>query len=175
MNMRCFGNSPANRDFASITLLVPAYNEEATAARVVREALRAVAAVTDNYDAVLLDDGSTDATFTALEAVRREAPDRIRLLRHGTNRGIAAAFEALYRSATKDYVYLVPADGEFPPDAIRAALPLLTKYDVVVCRRLTKPYGLWRSAISYAFRVLPRMLFRVELYDPGSTKVLKSP
>lgn len=171
--MECSDRISHGRASPSISLLVPAYNEEATVSRVIREAISAVSAVTNDFEAVLLDDGSSDKTLAMLEAIRNEEPGRIRVLRHTRNLGIAASFEALYRSATKDYVYLVPADGEFPADAIRTVVPLLGQYEVVVCSRVKKPYGAWRSAISYAFRVLPRLLFRVECYDAGSVKVMK--
>src|SRR5690606_30248037 len=44
------------------------------------------------------------------------------------------------------------------------------EYDIVVCNRLFKRYTLYRRVVSWCYHALPRLLFGVELYDPGSTK-----
>jgi len=108
-----------------------------------------------------------------MERVARIDPERIRTMQHARNLGIAATFEDLYRAATKDWVFLIPADGEYPPEALLDALPLLATSDVVVCHRVRKDYTPYRHLVSGAYRWLTRLLFGVDLYDPGSTKVVK--
>lgn len=120
----------------------------------------------------MLDDASTDGTFAIVEAAARQYPE-VRALRHASNQGIAATFEELYRLAAKDYVFLVSGDGQFPPDTLLGCVPLLDRYDIVVCRRTYKQYTPYRHAISFMFRWLPRLFFGVDVIDPGGVKVMK--
>ncbi len=157
----------------SISLVVPAYNEEAGLAATITRCQTVLQECTEDYEIVILDDCSKDRTVEIMEKLRSEDPAHIRTLRHETNRGIAVTFEDLYKAATKDYVFLIPGDGEYPPEALRDAMPLLKDCDIVVCRRVHKNYTPYRHMISSAYRWLTTILFGVELYDPGTTKIVK--
>ncbi len=157
----------------SISLLIPAYNEEAMLTETVERGLRALRAATGDYELIMLDDASDDRTPVIMEEIRRSDPAHIAVLQHPKNEGIARSFEDLYRSATKDYVFLIPGDGQYPPEALQEIVPLLGQYDVVVCRRTYKHYTPYRHVISLCFRWLPRLLFGIDLADPGSTKCVK--
>src|SRR5208337_4143061 len=111
----------------SISLLIPAYNEEATLAATVHRAQSAVCTCTEDYEIVVMDDASRDRTAEIIQRLATADPGRVRNLRHETNRGIAATFEDLYRAARKDYVFLVPADNEFPPEILRQIVPMLPR------------------------------------------------
>lgn len=126
-----------------------------------------------DFEIVLLDDGSSDRTFTIMEQIHREYPQKTFILRHERNLGIAKTFEDLYSSATKEWLFLIPADGEYPPEVLPQCLPLFPTCDAIVCQRRQKYYSLYRKVLSGLFRFLPRILFGVELYDPGSVKCVK--
>lgn len=157
----------------SISLVVPAYNEEAGLSATIARCQTVLKDCTEDYEIVILDDCSKDRTVEIMEQIRQTDPAHIRTLRHEVNRGIAATFEDLYKAATKDYVFLIPGDGEYPPEALRDAMPLLQEFDIVVCRRVQKNYTPYRHLISSAYRRLTTILFGVELYDPGTTKIVK--
>jgi glycosyltransferase involved in cell wall biosynthesis len=157
----------------SISLLIPAYNEEATLEATVRRAESAVCACAEDYEIVVMDDASRDRTAEISRRLAAADPRHVRALRHETNRGIAGTFEDLYRAARKDCVFLIPADNEFPPEILQQILPMLSSCDVVLCRRVHKPYTFWRKIVSAAYRRLPRLLFGVDLYDAGSIKCVR--
>ncbi len=163
----------AARAGPSISLVMPAYNEERTVERAVERCLAVLESSVDDYEVVLLDDGSRDRTAAVMAELQARDPDRIRLIVHERNQGIAASYEELYRAATKDFVMLIPADDQYPPEALSEILPLLDEHDIVVCRRTRKPYTPWRHCISISYTWLPRLLFGVRLYDPGSTKCVR--
>ncbi len=157
----------------SVSLVIPAYNEEATLSEVAQRCLRVLAECASDHELVMLDDASTDRTVEVMERIREQDPQRIRILRHHVNRGIAVSFEELYAAATKDAVFLIPGDGQYPPEALRACVPLLADYDIVVCNRRSKRYTLYRHVVSAGYRLLPLVLFGVRLYDPGSVKLVR--
>ena len=163
------GESPT----PSISLVVPAYNEESTLESTVARCLTTLRRCTSDFELVMLDDGSRDQTTEVMESIRQQHPDVVRTIVHAENRGIAASFEELYRAARKDYVLLIPADGQYPPEALEQTLPLLATHDIVVFNRTHKAYTTTRMLVSRAYRWLPLVLFGVELHDPGSCKCLR--
>jgi glycosyltransferase involved in cell wall biosynthesis len=96
--------------FPSISVAVPAYNEEAWIA----EALESILAQTRPPDEVIVvDDGSTDDTT----AVAQRFGERVRVIRQ-ENAGCPAAFNRAFREATGDYVALCPADDVWEPEKL---------------------------------------------------------
>lgn len=153
-------------------MLIPAYQERLTIEAVMERAIAALTAATDDHELIVLDDASTDETFTLMQRVAARHPGII-VRRHERNMGIASTFEELYRSASKEFVFLISGDGQFPPEILQRCMPLLADHDIVVCRRTTKHYTLYRHAVSWAYRWLPRVCFGVDLKDPGSVKVVR--
>lgn len=154
----------------TISVVIAAYNEAVTLRSVFDRCFTVLQQCADEYEIIILDDASTDTTRDVAEAIREEHPSFVHLLTHDVNRGIAVTFEELYAAASKDYIFDVPADGEYPPEALVDILPLLDEYEMVVCHRVSKQYTIYRRIVSYLYRALPRIMFGVELYDPGSTK-----
>ncbi len=157
----------------SLSLVVPAFNEEAALEPTVRRCIDCIRKCTDDYELIILDDCSADKTAEVAERLSREDPAHIKTLRHPVNMGIASTFEDLYKAATKDYVFLIPADGEYPPEALTEAWPMLKDCDIVVCQRRQKNYTPYRHLVSGAYRWMTVLLFGEDLFDPGSTKVVK--
>ena len=154
----------------SFSVVIAAYNESATLRHVFERCLAVLKQCSEDFEIIILDDASTDQTGEIAEQIQREHPDVVHVRSHSINRGIAVTFEELYRAAAKEYVFDVPADGEYPPEALLEILPLLGEYDIVVCNRTAKKYTMFRRIVSFLYRLMPRLLFGVELYDPGSTK-----
>jgi len=154
----------------SISLVIAAYNESATLESVYRRCREVLAECSDDFEVVILDDASTDETGQIAARLAAEDPDVVRVLTHDQNRGIAVTFEDLNSAATREWVFDIPADGEYPPEALHQIVPLLGEFDIVVCNRTFKRYTFYRRVVSWLYRLLPRLLFGVELFDPGSTK-----
>ncbi len=154
----------------SLSIVIAAYNEERSIAAVCERCLAVLARCTDDFEIVLLDDASTDRTPSIMADLQRRHANVIRIIRHAQNQGIAATFEEAYRAGCKQYIFDVPGDGEYPPEALEQILPLLGRYDVVVCNRRYKNYTPYRRLISALYRGVPRLLFGIDLIDPGSAK-----
>ena len=112
-------------DPASVSVVIPAYNESDSIADVV-QVLRASA---QWREIIVVDDGSTDGTGD------RAAAAGATVVRHPYNIGNGAAVKNGIRRASGDYVLIVDADGQHPPeDALRLAA-LLGEYDLVIGAR----------------------------------------
>lgn len=156
----------------SISLLIPAYHERLTIEALMERSLAVLRECTDDSELIVLDDASTDDTFAIMQRVQQRHPAVV-IRRHEKNAGIASTFEELYRLASKEFVFLISGDGQFPPETLRQCMPLLEAHDIVICRRVTKHYTPYRHFVSWAYRWMPRVLFGVDLIDPGSVKVVR--
>jgi glycosyltransferase involved in cell wall biosynthesis len=93
-----------------LSVLMPVYNEETSVGRALKHAL-AVDYPCD-VEFIVVDDGSTDGTATALEAV---TDGRVRVVHHEHNRGKGAAIRTATDAAGGDYLVILDADMEYDP------------------------------------------------------------
>jgi poly-beta-1,6-N-acetyl-D-glucosamine synthase len=96
-----------------VTVLIPAYNEEAVIATSVSAAL---ASDYPEVEVIVLDDGSTDGTA---DAARAAGGDRVRVLRDEVNRGKAEQLNTGFARARHELVVVTDADTHMHPLAIR--------------------------------------------------------
>lgn len=121
----------------NLVVIIPAFNEEATIADVVRRVPRSVEH-TDRTQVIVVDDGSSDGTVRAA----RDAGARV--VSHRTNRGVGAAFvtgvEAAL-SAGADVIVSMDGDGQFDPADIPRLLEPILEGDAefVTCTRFSDP------------------------------------
>jgi len=112
-----------------LTIIIPAYNEEATVVRSIRRVLSArIKGVSVNL--VVIDDGSTDRTKKELVKIKNK---RIRVLSHRHNLGKGAAIRTALEKAKGDIFVIQDADLEYDPADLNFLLaPILDgKADVV--------------------------------------------
>lgn len=96
----------------SISLVMPAHNEAENIEPLVAEAVPALSAVTDDFEIVVVDDGSKDATAEVTRRLMQTEP-HLRLVQHPVNQGFGAAVLTGFTSATKDWIFYTDADLQF--------------------------------------------------------------
>ncbi len=156
----------------SITLLIPAYNEQATIANFFKESHAVLENLKADFEIIVCDDASQDATKSIIERLVVDYP-QTRAIYHSSNQGLFKTFEELYQAATKDWVILFPADGQWSPSLLPEAVEALQGHDVVIAARRHKQYTLFRKINSWMFNGLVKLLYGVDLYDIGAVKLVR--
>jgi glycosyltransferase involved in cell wall biosynthesis len=154
-----------DRQIPSISAVLPAYNEAAIIAHVVRrthEALQSCAA--EDHEVVVVDDGSSDGTGERVGALAAELPC-IKLVQHPHNRGYGAALRSGFLAAGCDAVFLMDSDAQFDPADLRLLLPHYTPDTLVAGVRVERSDPLMRRANNAAFFAVVRMLVGPTLRD----------
>ena len=163
------GSSPAGdaRPARSVSLVVPMFNEEKSVSRLIDVAIPALEEHTDDWEIVLVDDGSRDATL-ALAQARAEAEPRLRVIAHASNRGLGGALRTGFGAARRDWILY--SDCDLPWDfaetgrIFRAAE--ITGADVVSAYRLDRTgEGVLRSLYSFVYNGLVHLLLGIVLRD----------
>ncbi len=142
----------------SLTVALPAYNEEANIAAMVDEVVRTVTPLVKDWEVVVVDDGSRDGTSAAVSAIECRDP-RVRLVRHERNRGYGAAVWTGLTSARKGLVFFTDSDRQFDLAEIRGLLEAQPDADLVVGYRLPRRDPLPRRINGWAWSSLVNLLF----------------
>jgi dolichol-phosphate hexosyltransferase len=105
-----------------LSVLMPVYNEAPTVEEAVRQVMSADLPV--EHELIVVDDGSTDGTSSALE--RLGASNGFRVLRHERNQGKGAAVRTALCAAAGEFAAIFDADLEYDPGDLRPLLEPLT-------------------------------------------------
>ena len=112
-----------------LSILLPAYNEEACIASIVRETACVLHGLGRPFEILGVDDGSTDATPARLKELAQEIPE-LRVLRLAANSGQSAALGAAFRAARGGIFVTLDADGQNDPADIPALVARLEECDL---------------------------------------------
>ena len=114
-----------------ISVVLPAYNEEANIETVVRQCAAYLDGRVPDYELLVVNDGSADRTGAILDRLAAEVP-RLRPLHHPQNRGYGAALRTGFAAVTKRFVFYMDGDGQFDIRDLDLLLPLVTDDDHIV-------------------------------------------
>ena len=124
----------SQKRISSISAVFPAYNDGGTIASMVAAAWIALNQVTEDFEIIVVNDGSSDYTSTMLEEVSTRYPE-LRVITHPYNQGYGAALRTGFSSATKDWVFYTDGDSQYNPlelvnlvDALREGVDVVNGY-----------------------------------------------
>lgn len=150
----------------SLSVVLPAYNESGNIVQVLTRALEVLPELAEEYEIIVVDDGSADDTAEiALDVARSAPPGVIRVLRHQRNRGYGSAIRSGLRAAGSDLVFYTDADNQFDIGELHWFLPSIEQADVVVGFRVYRYDTPLRSFLSLGYNLLVTILFRVRVRD----------
>jgi glycosyltransferase involved in cell wall biosynthesis len=153
-----------------LSILMSAYNEEATIERAVERVLEADIGA-DSFELIVVENGSTDATREVLEG--REWPQQVRIVHIDENKGKGAGVRAALVHATGTYSAILDADLEYDPaDIGKLLLPLREDVaDAVFGTRVFNAhsaYGFWYVLGGRAVNLVANALYNTWLSDLSS-------
>jgi glycosyltransferase involved in cell wall biosynthesis len=96
----------------SISVFFPCYNDAETIGQLVLDAETALRSVTDDYQIIVVNDGSTDRSAEVLRELQARV-DRLDVVTHPTNRGYGGALRSGFSASTKDLVFYTDGDAQY--------------------------------------------------------------
>lgn len=148
----------------TLSVFFPVYNEEKLIDRTISEILRVADAITDEYEILLINDGSTDASR---EKILRwsEKNQRIRLIDHDKNRGYGEALCSGFRNAKNDLIFYTDADMPAQLDEMKKLIPLMDTCDLAMGYRVNRADTPRRYVYSKIYNFLLRIFLRIRVRD----------
>ena len=132
-----------------------AYNEEKLIVDYLTKANRLLKQTVEDYEIIIVDDGSTDRTHEMIEELMRDIP-QIRLVRNPINMNVGYSFKRAVENAGKEYLFWQTVDWSYDISFLRIFLELLKSYDVVA--------GVRREPVKTADRAMKPLLGLVKLF-----------
>ena len=142
----------------SISAVLPAYNEEALIAATATEVAAAMANLVDDYEVIVVNDGSRDRTEEIVQQIAQANP-RIRCVTHPVNRGYGEALRTGFTSATKDFIFFTDGDKQFDVREVERLLPEMERADLVCGYRNPRRDSFIRLLYAWGWKQLVTALF----------------
>ncbi len=153
---------------AALSFFFPAHNEAENIEALVAEALEVLPRLADEFEVIVVDDGSRDATPEIADRLAAADP-RVRVVHHGINQGYGAALRSGFRAARHELVCFLDGDRQFHVNDLGRLLERLNaddNPDVVVGYRLKRADPFIRLAYARAYRFSLRVFFGLRVRDP---------
>jgi glycosyltransferase involved in cell wall biosynthesis len=143
----------------SLSITIPAYNEEETLESVVREAAASAATLdTDDYEVLVVNDGSTDGTGAIADRLAAEL-SAVRVHHHERNRGFSGAMKSCFENAQNDFAFLGPADGQARYEDLSRFWEQVGDNDLIFSYRVGRGDRVHRKVASFLWFLGLRILF----------------
>lgn len=141
-----------------ISVIVGAYNEAATVRETVHEITGVLEQLPGDHEVIIVDDGSVDGTEHIADELARALPI-VRVIHHGTNRGLGGAYTTGWAAASRELVTFFPADGQFPAELIQRLAAAMPDADFALGYLPDRRDGVTARLVSALERALYGVLF----------------
>jgi glycosyltransferase involved in cell wall biosynthesis len=156
--------SPAPKP-AGLSVFFPAYNDSGTIASMVIRAVQAAAELTPDFEVIVVNDGSADATPAILDELARTYP-HVRVVHHAKNRGYGGALQTGFRSATKELIFYTDGDAQYDPAELSALWTRMTPdADLVNGYKISRSDPLHRIIIGRLYHHIVSVMFGLTVRD----------
>jgi glycosyltransferase involved in cell wall biosynthesis len=148
-----------------LSIFFPAYNDSGTIASLVIAARRAASRVTSDFEIIVVNDGSSDATGEIADELARTYPE-VRVVHHPRNRGYGGALRTGFQEARKDVIFYTDGDAQYDP----AELEVLWKrfgadVDLVNGYKISRSDPLHRIVLGRVYHHTVKLLFGLRVRD----------
>jgi len=148
-----------------ISVFFPAFNDAGSIGTLVEAALEVLPNLTNDFEVIVVNDGSTDATADILNELARTNP-LVRIIHHQRNLGYGAALQSGFRTARKDLIFYTDGDGQYDVRELPKLRRLLTdEVDVVNGYKIKRADAGSRKALGAIYNQIARFLFQLPIRD----------
>src|SRR5262249_5030990 len=148
----------------SLSIVFPAFNEEANIRAVVEDAYRTVPKLAPIFEIIVANDGSKDRTGEICDRLAEEFSE-VRVVHHPRNRGYGAALKSRITLARYDLIFFSDADGQLDLNEVAAFLEQADAYDFVAGYRARRQDPPHRLLFAWGWNVLVRVVLGIRIRD----------
>jgi glycosyltransferase involved in cell wall biosynthesis len=148
----------------SLSVVMPAHNEEEAIASTVHEVIDALSVWMQDFEVIVVNDGSQDRTGIILDTIAVAHPC-LKVIHHAVNQGYGAALVSGFEAISKDLTFFMDSDGQFDIHDLASFFPLLEEYDAVLGYRMNRQDTWMRNVNAWGWKILVGMVFGVYVRD----------
>ncbi|PYT07022.1 MAG: glycosyltransferase family 2 protein [Acidobacteria bacterium] len=149
----------------SISVFFPAYNDAGTIASMIVLADRTLRRLTEDYEVIVVNDGSRDHTAQVLSEMESLYP-RLRVINHPSNRGYGSALRTGFANASKDWIFYTDGDAQYDVRELEKLVPLMTgDVEVVNGYKISRSDPVHRIIVGNIYCWIIRLAFGIKIRD----------
>jgi len=150
----------------SISAFFPAYNDAGTIPSMVITVLLTLRELCDDYEVIVINDGSKDHTPQVLDELARIYPNEVRVVHHVKNRGYGGALRSGFASATKEWIFYTDGDAQYDPRELKLLANLVSdEVDFINGWKIERNDPLHRILIGKIYQYIIKLTFGLRLKD----------
>jgi len=155
-----------NKILDSISVFFPTYNEEENIKNTVILAKKVLEEISNNWEIIIVNDGSTDNTLAVSEKLSEE-DKRIRIISHSKNRGYGASLKSGFYNAKYPWICFTDADGQFDFSEINKFFSKQKEEnaDLVIGYYIGRKVSLFTILTSKIWEIIVSILFSMKVKD----------
>lgn len=134
-----------------VSVVIPALNEQETLQSIAEWTVAVLREISDDYEVVIVDDGSTDETGRIADALAARSPG-MRVVHNPHPTGYGGALHTGFTAATKELIGLITADAEFHPTDLPRFVEAIADADIVTSICPHRPMPGYRKFLSWGWR-----------------------
>jgi glycosyltransferase involved in cell wall biosynthesis len=148
-----------------LSVFFPAYNDSGTIASLVISSLKAAERLTTDFEVIIVNDGSADATAQIADELARTYP-QVRVVHHEKNRGYGGALRSGFASATRDLIFYTDGDAQYDPAEMATLWAAFNdNVDLVNGYKISRSDPLHRIIIGRIYHHTVKILFGLRVRD----------
>ncbi|MBC7927373.1 MAG: glycosyltransferase family 2 protein [Bryobacteraceae bacterium] len=150
----------------SLSVFFPAYNDAPSLPKLLATTFRTLRENVDDYEVIVVNDGSSDNTGEVLAQLQRQYTPYLRVVTHEVNRGYGGALRSGFAAASRDLVFYTDGDGQYDPAELTTLLACMAPdVGLVNGYKLERHDPKHRIWLGNAYNAFARFLFRVKIRD----------
>lgn len=152
----------------SISAFFPCYNDGGTIASMVIGTMITLDKITDDYEVIVIDDGSSDASHEILKRLEDDYPDKVRIVFHAKNRGYGGALRSGFASAKKNYIFYTDGDAQYDVRELEKLVTALKEHpeaDVIQGYKIKRHDPWYRILIGKSYQQIMKKMFGLKITD----------
>jgi glycosyltransferase involved in cell wall biosynthesis len=148
----------------SISVFFPCYNDSHSIEKLVKNAFTILKSISDDYEVIVIDDGSQDASREILLNLAKKYP--LKLIFHEKNLGYGGALKSGFKAASKDLIFYTDGDGQYQLDELPLLIDCMTPdVDFVNGIKIARVDPTYRIFIGNLYSFIVRWLFWLPIED----------
>jgi len=149
----------------SVSVFFPCYNDEKTIGKLVETALKILPQLTNNFEVIVIDDGSSDKSREVLKTLKKKHK-RFKYVFHKKNKGYGGALQSGFKTATKELVFYTDGDGQYDVSELPILYQLMTKdVNFINGIKMERKDFKYRIVMGNLYAMIMRWLFLLPIID----------
>lgn len=152
-------------NLSSLSIFFPVYNDWGTIATMTIQAIYVAEKITQDYEIILVDDGSEEKTQNVLNFLKGRFP-QIRVIHHEKNKGYGGAIKTGFKEAQKEWVFYTDGDAQYDVTELEKLAEALTDdVDVVNGYKIKRNDPFYRILTGKIYQYVSKYLFSLPIKD----------